>query len=269
MEIQFILPVPGHREWRLQSGIRDPITRLCLGCVALGKLLLISQAFLNKAELGQPSVEVAGRRWAPGVTLRFQPSDAPHRDGASPARLCGPREPRDGAVGPCREPGTAHGACAACRATGGRPTSPSPAPPRPRAPSAAVPPAACGVAARQSGRLGACRALPRARAPTDPRSPGRRGCKPAVAPSPRPDPPSDALLREIFLCCFAFVSLVWRQQEGRGLVDSLRWPDHRGRGVTLGAAGPYRGLRCGPMLATFATFAFEQMQMLPCKIQKA
>lgn len=131
MEIQFILPVPGHREWRLQSGIRDPITRLCLGCVALGKLLLISQAFLNKAELGQPSVEVAGRRWAPGVTLRFQPSDAPHRDGASPARLCGPREPRDGAVGPCREPGTAHGACAACRATGGRPTSPSPAPPRP------------------------------------------------------------------------------------------------------------------------------------------
>ena len=49
MEIQFILPVPGHREWRLQSGILDPITRLRLGCVALGKLLLISQAFLNKA----------------------------------------------------------------------------------------------------------------------------------------------------------------------------------------------------------------------------
>lgn len=47
MEIQFILPVPGHREWRLQSGILDPITRLCLGCVALGKLLLVSEAFLN------------------------------------------------------------------------------------------------------------------------------------------------------------------------------------------------------------------------------
>lgn len=201
-----------------------------------------------------------------GVTLRFQPSDAPHGDSACPARLYGLREPRDGAVGPCREPGTAHGACAACRATGGRPDV---AQPRPRAPSAAVPPAACGVAARQSGRLGACRALPRAGAPTGPRSPGRRGCKPAVAPSPRPDPPSDALLREIFLCCFAFVSLVWRQQEGRGLVDSRRWPDHRGRGVTLGAAGPYRGLRCAPMLATFATFAFEQMRMLPCKIQKA
>ena len=144
-------------------------------------------------------------------------------------------------------------------------------PPGPRSRVSCQPgaPAACGVAARRSGRLCACRALPRAGAPTGPRSPGRQGCKPAVAPSPRPDPPSDALLREIFLCCFAFVSLVWREQEGRGLMDSRRWPDHRGRGVTLGAAGPYRGLSCAPTLGTFATFAFEQMQMSPCKIQKA
>lgn len=150
------------------------------------------------------------------------------------------REPPDGAVDPCREPKAAHWACAARRATGGSldVAQPRPAPPHPRAPRAEVPPAACGVAARRSGRLCACRALPRAGAPTGPCSPRRRGCKPAVAPSPRPDPPSDGFLREIVLCCFAFVSLVWREQEGRGLVDSRRWPDHRGRGVTLGAAGP-------------------------------
>lgn len=216
----------------------------------MGKLLDLRLSSQQGRTLGIPSVQAAGRRWHQGHAP--VPLLAP-QGRCLPRGYAGLREPPDGAVGPCREPGTAHGACAACRATGGRPTSPSPAPPspRPRAPSAAVPPAACGVAPRQSGPPGA---EPTPRPCTHgPAPPGRRPSS-AVAPQPAPDPPSDALLRNLsVLLCFRFS--VWRQQEGRGLVDFAalaRSPRTRSNARRRWAFT--EAFCCGPMLATFATF---------------
>lgn len=199
--------------------------------MTLGKLLLVSESFSQLLK-GSNWGNLFWRLWKGGARLRLgsgPSSPVPPGAAASLPGIPGCARPtrppgaagRRGAAG--WEPRSAHWACAAGRARGGR-LDAGPGPARGRSALQYHRRPVASLRGRLS-RLPACRALPGVPAGGSAAGPSRSILAvPAAAWAPRPTarPPADPAPARIAMCCFAFISLIPQEQERRRRLHSQR-----------------------------------------------